>query len=95
MRPLLRFRLGPKPNEGARLLWAALRKRGMSQKEADAVLKAASGVTSRLLYCDRRPGRELAGRIATAFGIPATRWDEEPKRPIDLEANRPRTGTDG
>jgi transcriptional regulator with XRE-family HTH domain len=99
MRTLPRSRLADGFSEGARLYWLALESRGLNQKEADALLGVSAGLTNRLLYGERKPGRALADRIREIFGIEPAMWDSAPTekfvppgaRVIDLDAPIPFT----
>jgi hypothetical protein len=89
MRTLPRSRLASGFSEGARLYWLALEAKGLNQKEADALLEISAGLTNRLLYGERKPGRALGERIREAFGVDPTLWDLEPREPFIPPGARP------
>jgi transcriptional regulator with XRE-family HTH domain len=82
MRQLSRRNLGAKFSEGARQLWLLLARRTWSQAEAARQLDMDAGQLVKLLYGDRRPGRELAGRLAAGAEINLRLWDEAPTEPF-------------
>lgn len=75
-------------NEGGRQLAAVLEKRGMTLAQAEAKLELAegSGLVTRLIRGDRKPGRMLAWKLKQLFGISFEAWEQ----PVTG-----RTGTDG
>lgn len=76
---------GDKFSEGSRLLWLALRKRGVNASQARTILGCKhEGTVDRLLYGDRRAGLELALNIEKHFAVPASAWHAEPKKPFEL-----------
>lgn len=91
-RPPYREELGDKPNEGARLLRVALTGTKESYAAAGHRLGVSSGLVSRWVFCDGKPGRAVADRLRDIYGIDPTAWDKAPTEPIQLAA---RTGTEG
>jgi transcriptional regulator with XRE-family HTH domain len=92
-RPSFRTDLGPAQNEAARLLWLRMAKRGLSMRQAGAVLGVSSGLVSRWLFCDGKPGLVLAEKVRVHFKIPISAWNAPPSEPIELPTAR--TGTEG
>lgn len=84
-----RQELGSLLNEGARLLWLALSKRGISQADAARLVGVGRSVLTHWLYCDRRPSLESAERLRKEFGIPSSAWLAPPKTPIVPPQARP------
>jgi hypothetical protein len=65
-----RIALGPRFNEGARLLWQVLLERQWSQGDMARAIGAKPGVVPRWLYGDTRPSWEWAARLLDVCGIP-------------------------
>lgn len=63
-------------NRGALETRHAFTAEGLSQNDAAAAVECDSGNFSRILNGQRGPGRALAVRIASRFGVPVERWDE-------------------
>lgn len=63
-------------NRGAIETRHAFTAEGLSQNDAAAEVECDSGNFSRILTGQRLPGRALAVRIASRFGVPVERWDE-------------------
>ncbi len=71
------------PNEGARLLAAAMALRGETQSATARSLGVTPSLLSRWLRTGehaRKPGRAHAGRIQAGYGVPPGAWDEAPRR---------------
>ena len=77
-RALYRMTLGPHFSEGARLLWAAIQERRLSQADVRVRVGVQPGTVTRWLYGDKIPSLESAMAIEDAFGIAARRWLEGP-----------------
>jgi transcriptional regulator with XRE-family HTH domain len=75
-----RLELGDQFNEGARLLWLALKEREWSQWELRKHLTGrddeplSPGVVSRWLYGDRRPSLRMAIQIRDLLEVPIEAW---------------------
>jgi len=93
-RPPFRTNLGPHPNEGARRLRAAMARKRLNLRTAAKLLGVNSGVISRWVFCDGRPGIELAERMRQKFGIPIVAWFQPPAEPI-MMPDAKATGTEG
>jgi plasmid maintenance system antidote protein VapI len=77
--------LGEHFSEGSRLLWAVLAEnKGLLSEEIRTAIGAGKGTVTRLLYGDRRAGRDLAATIEKVYGIPAASWGQNPKEPFEL-----------
>lgn len=80
--------LGDQFNEGARLLWLALRERDWSQWELCKHLTGRDGETlgpgivCRWLYGDRRPSLRMAVELRDLLGIAIETWHAEPSEPF-------------
>ena len=78
-RDLRRTELGPKFNEGARLLWLAIIREGITQFALSRELGIATpGVQNRWLWGDQRPMNPWRKKINERFSVPVDAWDEEP-----------------
>jgi transcriptional regulator with XRE-family HTH domain len=93
-RTLTRESLGRHFNEGARLLWLALRERDWNQSVAERQLGVSPGLVNRWLYGERRPGLEHALLIERALGIPASGWHREPALAFEPPAAAAAAGTE-
>jgi hypothetical protein len=72
-------------SEGCRLLWLALRKRGVNVAQARiAVGCKYEGTLDRVLYGDRKPGLQLVLAIQKQFEVPAAAWTIPPKKSFEL-----------
>jgi hypothetical protein len=80
-----RRRLGDRFSEGARLLWLAMLRQGLSQESLRAELGRPKGVIGRWLLGDRLPDGESRGRLFKRFGIKPQAWDQKPSKPFSLE----------
>lgn len=92
-KPSLRNTLGEHRNEGARLLWLEMNRRGLSPNGVSALLGVGSGLVSRWLFCDGKPGRALSEKIRVELDVPPGAWDAAPSAELDLAELR--TGTEG
>ena len=102
-----RKHLGDQLNEGARLAWAEMERRGWDQSRLRAeILKQTelvlgSGSLVKYLYCDRRPGLVWADAFFRVLGVPVIAWATEPTVAFeppaaqDAPADQAKTGTDG
>jgi transcriptional regulator with XRE-family HTH domain len=95
-----RRHLGEQWNEGARLLWVAMRDRGLNQAEVRKLLRGrdgeelSEGAVSRWLYGERRPSLDLAVQIEERFGVPVAAWRRDPDGPAPFEVvEKAPTGT--
>jgi len=61
---------------GAELLRTRLTERKISQRQLEQRLGVASGLVSRWLNGERKPGRELALKLSSVLQIPVRSWDE-------------------
>lgn len=75
-------KLGPKQSEAARIMWKKLSAGGFSKAELADVLGVPRGHLSGILWCDRKPGLELAFAIEDKLDIRARLWVTAPRRPI-------------
>lgn len=82
VRRLVRSRLSAGFNEGARLLWVALLRAGTTQIEFAKRHGVDQAQFVKMLYGDRKPGRQVANRLALNLGISPMAWDEPPKEPF-------------
>lgn len=89
-----RTHLGKALNEGARQAWLAMDRLGFDQSKLRAAVKKktgrelTSGALVRLLYCDRRPGVELAETLRVVLKVDPTDWFREPQGEFNLPASR-------
>lgn len=80
MPKLNRTELGSKFNEGARLLWSAMRRAGDSQADVTAKIGAAAGRVNHLLYGDNLPSPAEITALHEAYGIPGESWGKPSSR---------------
>lgn len=92
--------LGPAASAALPLLWAEMARRGWSDADLCSELDEESGKMAKLLYGDRRPGRQLSSKLFARLAVPLTAWDEPcpVKRRAHLKSTSPstpplRTGT--
>lgn len=92
--------LGPAASGALPLLWAEVERRGWSDADLATELDEDSGKIAKLLYGDRRPGRQLSAKLFARLGVPLTAWDEPcgVKRRVHVKSTAPsnaplRTGT--
>ena len=94
-----RRHVGGNWNEGARLLWDAMRERRLNQADVRKLLRGrdgelAEGAVNRWLYGDRRPSLDLAVQLESALGVPVAAWGREAGGPppfdLDPEAQDPK-----
>jgi len=78
--------LGPRFSEGARLLWVAMRRAGLSQESLRSELGCAKGVIGRWLRGDRLPDGTFRGKLFKQFGIRPQLWEHGPSRPFSCDA---------
>src|ERR1051325_4371784 len=104
----LRSELGEHFNEGALRMWSLLETNGWGFQELTTRLGCATGLVTRWLYGDQRPGRAWSNKIETVFGVPHNAWDQEasvsfvppaarvtpPESGTDVSPRRRVTGTD-
>lgn len=70
--------VGPRFNEGARLLWAALASKGDSIRAIETKAGASVGSSTKWLYGDVKPMTAARFEIQKIWGVPAEAWDQEP-----------------
>jgi len=75
---LSRQTLGPKFSEGARQLWLFLARHRWTQADAAREMGLPSGQLSKILYGERKPGREWATKFQERAKIKPALWDQEP-----------------
>lgn len=80
--------VGPKFNEGARLLWLALAKDKESINDVEEKTGSASGTGSRWLYGDTKPMTPARFEIESLWGVPVRSWDDAPTEPFVVPALR-------
>ena len=80
-----RRRLGKRFSEGARLLWSAMLRAGLSQEALRVELRRPKGVIGRWLMGERLPDGESRGRLFKRFGIQPQAWDQKPTKPFSIE----------
>lgn len=81
-RQVTKATLGAEFSEGARLLWKALAAEGLSQSQGAREVKADTGLFSRWLYGERKPGRTWANAVAERFHVAPNAWDVAPTEPF-------------
>lgn len=77
--------LGPYVSEGSRLLWLAVRRRGLTLDALHSALGVGQGVLGRWLRGQRRPGGRGRAILHAEFRISPSAWDEPPRKPFSLE----------
>ena len=77
-----RSELGADFSEAARLLWLAVGTHDGAHAEATRRLRLSSGMITKYLYGDRRPGRETTERIRAEYGIDSPLWNQPPSEPF-------------
>lgn len=80
-----RRQLGERFSEGARLLWIAMRKHGLSQESLRRDLGRARGVIGHWLRGDRLPDGASRGRLFERFAIKPQAWEQKPTKPFSIE----------
>lgn len=80
-----RRELGKRFSEGARLLWVAMRREGLTQEALRKDMGRARGVVGHWLRGDRRPDGASRGKLFERFEIKPQAWEEDPKKPFSLE----------
>lgn len=80
--------VGAFASEGTRLLWAAMKRLGLSQNKLAEEVGVDNGKVNRWLHGTSGPSLKWALVLRDKLQIPVDSWEEEPKRPIVL-----RTGT--
>jgi len=74
--------LAPGFSEGSRLLWLAMRRRGLSQSALRAQLGCAGGVIGRWLLGSRKPSASFRVLLVDLLGVPVNSWDMPPRKPF-------------
>ncbi len=57
------------------LLWAEMDRRGWSDAKLAEELGEDSGKIAKLLYGERKPGRQLSAKLLARLGTPIDAWD--------------------
>jgi len=83
-------RLGRHVSAAVPKLWAALKAKNWSQGDLADRLGTKSSVVNRWLHGDQKPNRKFAQAIALHCGVAVDAWDEEPRKPFELQP----TGSD-
>lgn len=78
--------LGPRFSEGARLLWAAMRREGLTQRALRTQLDLGGGVIGRWLRGDRVPDGASRGKLFERFRIKPQSWEQKPTKPFSIES---------
>lgn len=92
-----RRHLGEQWNEGARLLWVAMRDRGLNQSDVRKLLRGrdgeelSDGAVSRWLYGERRPSLDLAIQLEEQLAVPMATWRREASGPPPFEVEAEKT----
>jgi len=75
-----------KPNEGARLLWAAIKAAGSQAALADK-LDVYRSYVSRWLRGEQKPRLAMRRKLEAYYGIPLDAWDDAPRKTFSLPAH--------
>ena len=78
-------------NRGGERLERAIERRKWTHARAEQALGVSTGLVSRLISGERKPGRGLALRLRELFAIAMTSWDDA----TTADGERRRTGTEG
>ncbi len=70
-----RTRLGEKASAALALVWAEMDRRGWSDARLATELGEDSGKIAKLLYGERKPGRQLSAKLLARLGTPLEAWD--------------------
>lgn len=70
-----RQHLGAAPSAAVPVLWSILAERGWSHAQLAAAIQTDGGKVARLLYGDRKPGRDLSMRLL-AIGVAVELWSQ-------------------
>lgn len=90
-----RTHLGDRASAALPLIWAEQDQRGWSDSKLAEELGEDSGKIARLLYGDRKPGRQLSAKLFARLGTPFDAWEQPCPVKRRVHAEEPRTGTDG
>ncbi len=71
-----RQHLGAYTSAALPLVWSALASRGWTHSRLATELEEAHGKVAKMLYGDRRPGRDLAVKMSRILDIPFDAWGE-------------------
>jgi hypothetical protein len=84
--PPRRTNAGPHWNEGAHRLWLFMRSQGLSMRGLSRLLtdRDDTGTIIKILYGDRRPGRDLGNTIEQVTGIGSALFSEPSAAPLSL-----------
>jgi plasmid maintenance system antidote protein VapI len=69
-----RISLGDYASAALPRLWAVKKRKGLSNAELGREIGVNGAMASKLLYGDRRAGRDLALRCEEKFGVPINLW---------------------
>jgi transcriptional regulator with XRE-family HTH domain len=78
-------RQGEKLTEGARLLWLAMKRVGLTQEALRAKLGISRGAIGRWVRGDRVPDRSSRERLKDMFSIAIEDWERKPRRPVTFD----------
>lgn len=80
--------VGPKFNEGARLLWGALAASGENIRAVETKTGASVGASTKWLYGDVKPMTAARLEIHRIWGVPVDSWDQPPTADFVVPALR-------
>lgn len=78
LKALHRTKIGAHPNEGARLLWAHIRKFALTISDLRRDVGTQPGMLNRWAWCDTRPTIPWATVLEDKLGIPMRAWQQKP-----------------
>lgn len=84
---LFRRKRAARFSEGARLLWLAMERDGLSQEATRLKVGVAGGQLGRWLRGERLPAGPFRGALFRLFSIDPSAWDVPPSEPFKFPAH--------
>jgi transcriptional regulator with XRE-family HTH domain len=78
-------KFGPYVSEGSRLLWVAVRRKGLTLDALRVELGVGAGMLGRWLRGEQRPGGKGRAILHARFRIGPSTWDVPPSKAFSLE----------